>query len=639
MKLASKRLIGLIFAVFLALPVGLYAQKTEQDKIDEMLKLINKPYSEFFRNLGETYKVDEEIWKKVQKLMRDEDTKETNALNARVEELKQKRNSLRKERKKYNDELSKIQVKIERLQEKLDSAKEKGEDTSSFEKEIKTLRTNAEEPTNKSNDLKRELDGDTSFNMAEAVERLELLQDSLESASSAEQTRLKVEIAQLETKIEAATGLNRLIRKTEKEKFTVEARNYHKFSKLDSLKTWPNKLRAIRDTVDAGRQGERKYGNVEEIGDLEKREMRKVHVAKILPSMVSEKSEVQMGRQAAEEILRYVKIHKNEEITEYVNRLGQNLVRNSDAWCPFAFYTIADPPDNRQLNAVALPGGQVFVNDTLILNMRSEAELAAALAHEISHVNSRHYAKAASKMQYLQIAEMAGYILGAIGYLGTQGADLAIGVAGLGITRASESEADLLGTQYLWKAGYDPRALEESFDRILKYEKAGGFSFWQTHPSTPDRIESVEEEVRYLPPKEEYLIGGQEFFEVQQAIRKARLDINKERKEEDKNKPTLRRPGEPDPNDKRRGEEPETPPVLKRKSSQSETPQPETKPSEEDKPPVLKRPDATETRKNQENRNEVICVQVITKAKNPQTGEVRDFPTPCDVPNGWEVVK
>src|SRR3989338_8342732 len=123
-----------------------------------MQKLISQPYSEFFRGLGETYQVDNGIWNKVQKLLRDEDTKEVGTLDARIVELEQRRNALRKERKKYNNELSKIQIKIEQLNEKLENDKEKGKDVSAIEKEMVSLRASAEEPTTKSNTLKRELD-------------------------------------------------------------------------------------------------------------------------------------------------------------------------------------------------------------------------------------------------------------------------------------------------------------------------------------------------------------------------------------------------------------------------------------------------------------------------------------------------
>lgn len=564
LTLKFKQCVSTILVVLLVLPVGSYAQKTEQEKIDETLALTNQSYSEFFRGLGETYQIDNNIWKKVQKLLRDEDTKETDTLTARIEELKQRRNALRKERKKYNDELSKIQVKIEQLNEKLENDKEKGKDVSAIEKEMELLRASAEEPTTKSNALKRELDGDTSFNMAEAAERLEILQDSLESATTVEQTRLKAEIVKLEADIEAASGFNRRIQNVERDKYLLETKNSHIFSKLDSLKTWPNKLRAIRNTIIAGKQGERKYGDVEEIGDLEKRTMRNFKVLKILPGTLSKENEIKFGRELAQEFLRQVKIHENQQITEYVNRLGQNLVRNSDAWCSFTFYTIADSPQAREMNAFALPGGQVFIHDTLILNMQSEGELAAVLAHEISHVTARHAAKMISKAQYGQIGTLAvGILFGGLAY---QGAGLLLNTSLLGITRESETEADLLGTQYLWKAGYDPRLLEESFDRLLKYEKLGGSSFWRTHPSLDDRMERVEEEARYLPPQTEYLIGGQEFINVQQEIRKARLEINRERKEEEKkeNRPKIKRPGEED------GQEPETPPILRRKP-QSET--------------------------------------------------------------------
>ena len=232
-------------------------------------------------------------------------------------------------------------------------------------------------------------------------------------------------------------------------------------------------------------------------------------------------------------------------VVEYVNRIGQNLVKNSDAKVPFTIKVI----DSDEINAFALPGGFFYVNSGLILAADEEAELAGVMAHEISHVIAHHAARQMTKMNYAQIASIPLIIMTQGSYTGYgiyEATQLAIPVAFLKFSRMDESEADYLGLQYMYKAGYDPQAFIQFFEKIdaLEKHKPGAVAkLFSDHPQTPDRIARSEDEIAsILPAKPDYIVTTSEFDDV-----KARLArIENKRKLNDKgngNKPTLRRVG------------------------------------------------------------------------------------------------
>ncbi|MDO8584400.1 MAG: M48 family metalloprotease, partial [bacterium] len=535
-----------------------------KDEVAQALQLIEKPYSDLFRSLPEDFTIQEKAIKEVRALLIKRDEEAIAPVSVVIAKFQEEQRMLRGRRKELSKSISKMNVGVERLDEKRSKRKDDGEDTADLDVEIDTLAALINEQRDESEALRRQIDGDTTFDFATTYERLEVIEDELTDADVADPAALKQEQAELKEKVEKASGLKHRIRTAKKEKYLIEAKNSHLFSKLNSLQTWPAKLHRIRETIIAGKQDERKHGNVEEIGNLEKRKTNKVKPFKIFPGMISEANEIAMGKQIADMILKSqgIKQHVDPVIAEYINRLGQNIVNNSDKWCPFTFHVLADPPQEREVNAFALPGGHVFVHDTLILTMKTEGELAAVLAHETAHVTARHAAKMISKMTITQYAAMAGVIFGGLGYLAYQGIGMLMNIEQLGISKNAESEADLLGAQYAWNAGYDPRLLIDSFDRLLKNSRLGGSSFWRTHPSLDDRMERVEEEARYLTPKANYVTDTSEFHDIQKLIKKGRLEINKTRKEEDKTRPTLKRKGECDNCEE---ETPDPPPVLKRK--------------------------------------------------------------------------
>ena len=255
--------------------------------------------------------------------------------------------------------------------------------------------------------------------------------------------------------------------------------------------------------------------------------------------------EIRVGKQYSMEIEKSAHLVTDPVIVEYVNRVGQNLVKNSDAKVPFTIKVI----DSDEINAMALPGGFFYVNSGLILNCDEEAELAGVMSHEISHVIAHHAARQQTKMNYAQIGSIPLMILSEgswTGYGIYEAAQLAIPMTFLKFARGDESEADFLGVQYMYKAGYDPQSfvtLFEKLDALEKHKPGTLAKAFSDHPATGSRIDAAEDEIAtILPAKPDYIVTTSEFDDV-----KARLArIENKRKINDKNngnKPTLRRAG------------------------------------------------------------------------------------------------
>ncbi len=251
--------------------------------------------------------------------------------------------------------------------------------------------------------------------------------------------------------------------------------------------------------------------------------------------------EIALGKQLAQEVERQAKIIDDPIVAEYVNRLGQNLVRNSDAKVPFTIKVI----QSEEVNAFALPGGFFFVNSGLILKADNEAELAGVMAHEIGHVAARHGTRQATKGQLINYGSIPLIFLGGwTGYAIRQGLGLAIPIGFLQFSQSMEKEADLLGLEYMYKAGYDPSAFVDFFEKIqtLEKKKPGTMSkIFSTHPPTDVRIKTSQENInKYLKAKPEYVVTTSEFNDV-----KARLySLENHRKVDDSkdaNRPRLRR--------------------------------------------------------------------------------------------------
>ncbi len=254
--------------------------------------------------------------------------------------------------------------------------------------------------------------------------------------------------------------------------------------------------------------------------------------------------EIALGKQMAEEVEKTSKIVDDPVISEYVNRVGQNLVRNSDAKVPFTIKVI----DSDEVNAFALPGGFFFVNTGILDLAQSEAELAGVMAHEIAHVTARHGTRQATRGQVTNLATIPLIFLGGwTGYGIRQAAGLAIPLTFLKFSRGFEKEADFLGVQYLYAAGYDPTAMVQFFERLKAQEKKKPSSIgkiFRSHPLTKDRIKIVQKSIdEILPSKPQYAVSTSEFDEVKDRL--AMLHNRRRDPAEDPNRPTLRRkPGD-----------------------------------------------------------------------------------------------
>ena len=250
--------------------------------------------------------------------------------------------------------------------------------------------------------------------------------------------------------------------------------------------------------------------------------------------------EIALGKSMANDIERHAKIVDDPVIAEYVNRVGQNLVRNSDARVPFTIKLI----DSEVVNAFALPGGFFYVHSGLMLRAESESELAGVMAHEIAHVAARHGTRQATKGQLVNFATIPLLFIGGwTGFGIRQAAGFAIPMGFLKFSRGMESEADFLGVQYLYKAGYDPTSVIDFFEKMLADEKRrpGTMSkLFSSHPPHGSRIRKSQRTIdELLPSKPEYVVSTSEFLQVKERL--SQLAAHRKDTKEDPNRPRLRR--------------------------------------------------------------------------------------------------
>jgi predicted Zn-dependent protease len=252
--------------------------------------------------------------------------------------------------------------------------------------------------------------------------------------------------------------------------------------------------------------------------------------------------EIALGKQLAQEVERSAKLVDDPMVVNYVNRVGQNLVRNSDARVPFTIKVI----DSDEINAFALPGGFFYVNSGLVLRADEESELAGVMAHEISHVAARHGTRNETKAQIAQYAMIPAmiFIPGTwAGYAIYEGLQFAVPLGYLKFSRDAEREADFLGLQYMYKAGYDPNSYVSFFEKIQAEERHHPGSIpkiFSTHPPTAERIQNIQKEIgTILPVRSEYIVSTSEFDVVRARLRM--IQSRAKLSDTDPNKPTLRK--------------------------------------------------------------------------------------------------
>ena len=254
-----------------------------------------------------------------------------------------------------------------------------------------------------------------------------------------------------------------------------------------------------------------KNRNVEEIG---KRDINKGSW-----NLYSEEREFQLGQQMAAEVEASSHLLRDPRVQSYVEDLVQTLVRNSDAKAPFTVRVI----DSDDLNAFALPGGFLYVNTGLIVEAETEAELAGVLAHEIAHVTARHATKQASKAQLFQLFSLPLiFVGGPVGYGIQQGLSLAVPLSFLKFSRNAEREADYLGLQYSYQAGFDPTGLVDFLERLRESDQQSRLaSAFSSHPMTKDRIQRAQKEIgQVLPPRPEHVVSTSRFQEVKSHLQR-----------------------------------------------------------------------------------------------------------------------
>lgn len=285
-----------------------------------------------------------------------------------------------------------------------------------------------------------------------------------------------------------------------------------------------------------------------------------------LGNWYSLEKEMRLGKEFAQQIEQQTKLVQDPVVNEYVNRIGQNLVRNSDAKVPFTIKVV----DSDEINAFALPGGFFYVNSGLILAADEEAELAGVMAHEIAHVAARHGMRQMTRANWANFATIPLiFVGGGIGYAARAAAQVGLPLTFQKFSRGFESEADFLGTQYMYASGYDPQAAINFFEKIQAKEKKkpGTLSkAFASHPQTPDRIADLQKEIaQILPNKDEYMVTTSEFDQVK--ARLAAIENRNKLKEEkeDKDKPTLRRTAQKSDKDKDGKQTDDDRPTLKKR--------------------------------------------------------------------------
>lgn len=310
----------------------------------------------------------------------------------------------------------------------------------------------------------------------------------------------------------------------------------NKRAKLDLIQRWGAKKREIADLIASGRARSRQYGNVEDIG--------------LRTIAEGQEKDVKLGQDAVKEMKAYGLMPleiEDKEIKAYLQTLADTIAVNSDLKIPVRVTLL----DSDEINAFALPGGYFYLNTGIIEKADNESELVGVMAHELAHVSARHGAKLMKRAtiagiiyEAAQVAAMifTGGVVSIGMYYALQygffGLGMLLSLTLLGVSREYEAEADQLGVQYTWKAGYDPKGFVTFFDKMASekgYAKSA--SFFRTHPPFADRIFATFSEIEYLPRKDNLQYDSSRFHQIKTQLQKVKEECRKEAKK----RPTLRR--------------------------------------------------------------------------------------------------
>jgi Zn-dependent protease with chaperone function len=313
----------------------------------------------------------------------------------------------------------------------------------------------------------------------------------------------------------------------------------NKQAKLELIQKWPSEMAAIRETIAYGTFKTRRWGDVEDIGF---REIEK-----------NQKDDIKLGQEAIRDLKQSGLMPKevdDELVTGYVKRVAQRVATNSDLQVPLQITVL----NSREINAFALPGGFVFIERGILEAADDESELAGVIAHEMSHAVARHGHKLMTKATiasiFYQAAQVAAVVLtGGVAGIGTYyaiqygfyGLGLTLNLTLLGVSRDFEQQADQLGIQYAWKAGYDPGGFIRFFDKIATKEGyVNGASWFRSHPPFYQRMVNSQKEIMYLPKQESGIMNTTEFMAMKQAL----VKVSAKAEQDSKKRPSLFGPEE-----------------------------------------------------------------------------------------------
>lgn len=225
--------------------------------------------------------------------------------------------------------------------------------------------------------------------------------------------------------------------------------------------------------------------------------------------------DIQLGKEAVQEIEKELPVVKDAQLNDYITRLGNKLTQFAPGHkYPYRFGMVAA----EEINAFALPGGPIFIHTGIVLEAKNEAEVAGVLAHEISHVALRHSTNQASKAMLAQapLAILGGVLSG--GGLAGQLAQMGIGFgaqsAFLKFSRDAERQADQMGAQILYDAGYDPKAMAEFFETLEKKMGKSSSEFFSSHPNPGNRRNDIANLLSTLGPAKNFATDSQEFQQM-----------------------------------------------------------------------------------------------------------------------------